>query len=1026
MRTRSSRFFVVLLHLVGCPQHFHNTFEGIVGVQPWPIVMETVSRTNSNDNENLEPVWLQSSDGRCIGPQGRLTADCGDATVWLPVSQPLRKRKRARMGLWSVDEEELDREEAHAASQGLVFYLVDRDVEDILEATIHSSFLPSFWLNPLRAWNNNNNGATKEKDKLHKRANLECLTHTPDGKISVEICDAKQHKIPRVAALPSWGWSLFQTNPDTDGGDNSDDSSFLRPAKKDFIYKSKNKNDEDVCAVVSTEDGSSLSLSSCHRDGGEPKVQLSLIRYRAAPASETSLAKLVGRHNKQEKVRSSSTTRNSQSKKEAAAEEEHVSTTDSTTGNLQRETPSFSQTRDLAHMAALDKSMHPELTSTRRLFMGAASPRPKRRDNPKPRIASLHNINPILLAGDSNHFGSSSGKKSKGGKKSMEEEKKRKRSLAHPESLQNSKSGAGTTMEAPTRKRARIPIHPYIAASKDEVWTDPQTGLQYFTDLSTYLGHDRQTMGRHTLMGVGQYRKAAFIKVYGIALYVSKRDVLADPFFEPYAHMSAEELRQHPEFYEHLRLHPNNFDRSILIQTNMQLSAETIRGSLKAEWTMLTEEAKELIMNSSLEPQPMNDRILEIIQDPSNPSKCSCVAVAPPELGADPTCCARGTELVFTWLKSGDVECRLNRRLVAVFPRRDIGEGIFFEYLRTDNPISPELLDHAVDGFPFLLAPLAQVKGVHSVPSPKIPSTANNNKPFDNPLVRAWVGFVNSVGSHASGMAGSAQRGMVDAANRAQQAVVAGGDVLRTLGDSVRALGDSARVFGDDISRDVLRRRDLFLNRASYFPSIMAKIKKDPIQTVKELMLSRPAPPTLVLMDDEETAHVERRLFKRYPWLDQYYPVAPDEIGPMVIHPTMNVTHKFFLFLVHFYLLVLFLASFPGSTTRFIRRSTRKLRRMSSADSDCSECDEFDADDYLIDEITKYNGKANPTYVRAAKLNFSPRYVRGVKLALSRNRYGDHNEEVTVISSGDDNSSSSTTVLTPTSSLKQKSLSYFL
>ena len=104
--------------------------------------------------------------------------------------------------------------------------------------------------------------------------------------------------------------------------------------------------------------------------------------------------------------------------------------------------------------------------------------------------------------------------------------------------------------------------------------TDPQTGLQYPTDLSGYLRWDRRAKGRQTLMGVGQYRKGYVIKVYGIAFYVSKRDVLADPFFADYADMTSDELRTKPEFYEHLRLHAENFDRTIVIKINMQLAAE--------------------------------------------------------------------------------------------------------------------------------------------------------------------------------------------------------------------------------------------------------------------------------------------------------------------------------------------------------------------------------------------------------------------------------------------------------------------
>ena len=56
--------------------------------------------------------------------------------------------------------------------------------------------------------------------------------------------------------------------------------------------------------------------------------------------------------------------------------------------------------------------------------------------------------------------------------------------------------------------------HPYIEASKNGLWEDPQTGLFYRTDICEYLGHSRKEAGRHTLTGVGLYTRTVFnIKV---------------------------------------------------------------------------------------------------------------------------------------------------------------------------------------------------------------------------------------------------------------------------------------------------------------------------------------------------------------------------------------------------------------------------------------------------------------------------------------------------------------------------------
>ena len=156
-------------------------------------------------------------------------------------------------------------------------------------------------------------------------------------------------------------------------------------------------------------------------------------------------------------------------------------------------------------------------------------------------------------------------------------------------------------------------------------------------------------------------------KVYGIAFYVSKRDVLADPSFQQYAGLSAEELRNRPDFYEKLRTMPppdadpsegGFFDRTLFLKTNMQLSTETMRSSLDSDWKMLSEDDKALLIDTSMKPRPADEQMLAEIRRPDNPSHCSCAQTASEEYQADPSCCARGIELVFTWRKNGDIEVR--------------------------------------------------------------------------------------------------------------------------------------------------------------------------------------------------------------------------------------------------------------------------------------------------------------------------------------------------------------------------------
>ena len=98
--------------------------------------------------------------------------------------------------------------------------------------------------------------------------------------------------------------------------------------------------------------------------------------------------------------------------------------------------------------------------------------------------------------------------------------------------------------------------------------------------------------------------------------------------------------------------------------------------------------------------------MLKNLSDPDRSSKCSCGQMVPDSYDADPSCCSRGTELLFTWRMNGNFEIRLNNRLMDVFPRPDLAKGMFFEYMRSDDPISPEARMRFADGIPSLIAPL--------------------------------------------------------------------------------------------------------------------------------------------------------------------------------------------------------------------------------------------------------------------------------------------------------------------------------
>ncbi len=148
-----------------------------------------------------------------------------------------------------------------------------------------------------------------------------------------------------------------------------------------------------------------------------------------------------------------------------------------------------------------------------------------------------------------------------------------------------------------------------------------------------------------------------FSKIYAVGLYVPKRDVLADSNFAPFAGMGVQELRKNDAFYHHL-MQEGAVDKTLFIKLNMQLATETVRQSLSAEWQLLSDEHKNQLAQSSATPREAEPAMLEKIKSEENTSNCSCGQTAPPEYEADESCCARGTEMVFTWRKNGNLEVR--------------------------------------------------------------------------------------------------------------------------------------------------------------------------------------------------------------------------------------------------------------------------------------------------------------------------------------------------------------------------------
>lgn len=253
-----------------------------------------------------------------------------------------------------------------------------------------------------------------------------------------------------------------------------------------------------------------------------------------------------------------------------------------------------------------------------------------------------------------------------------------------------------------------------------------------------------------------------------------------------------------------------------------------------------------------------------------------------------------------------------------IFPRPDIASGIFFDYLRDDDPISVDFVNNVVEGFPFLLAPLSQVKGVSSG---NMASPISEGRQEQRAFVRALGSFTGLVTSRTEDLS----EWLHDNANA----------VAKGMASVAQSAGDTARNFGEEMDR---RREQVMRQAESSFHFVASRIH--PGRRAMAAMPSWMKDLGSKVLDDEFTSEEDEKKRRRKPaprgrafgspltrWLgeESLEATLPDEIGPM-IHPTMNLTRKVFLALVHLYLMLLLIVSMPGTNTRtklVVRRKQR-------------------------------------------------------------------------------------------------------
>lgn len=581
MGSRSSRFFVIVLHLVGVSY----PSSGIVAVWPWPVALEPLqlwqqekeaaADVTGPSSSQEHPIWLQDTrDGRCLGPTGTFM-ECGDATLWLVERHALPDHRN------NVNT--------------LSFFLLDRDDADV------------------------GSSSSRPQRRTRRQRQAECLDAPSTAISDVVVGPCRTQRRP--------SWQLWRRP----AMHRQQRSSLWTLHEDGTLQPASMEQQPRVCLRRDLVNEDRAILGDCHTENEPDRtelssvVQFSFLQYKTVsvldPAQQTKLPL---------KVRTSASSRPTS----------HP--TASTTRARENEVPARRKKEPVMFPEMKDRS---NLLFQRRNHSASATEKKSSQRSPF-HLRYLSDTNPILLTNTN---------KTTQSKLQLLQQQQQQ----HPSPTDSSTTTNPSNLAS--NKLRRIQTHPYLMAAHNEIWTDPQTQLEYYTDLNTYLGRTPE-QGRQTLTGMGIYRKGYVIKVYGIAFYVSNKDVLADPALMPYASLTAEELRGRKDFYALLRTmgssssSGNFFERTILLKTNMQLSAETMRSSLQADWSYLTEEAKALLASTGMQNLPADEAMLDTIQSPDNPSRCSCSQTAPESYQANPDCCARGTELGFTWTKENVLE----------------------------------------------------------------------------------------------------------------------------------------------------------------------------------------------------------------------------------------------------------------------------------------------------------------------------------------------------------------------------------
>ncbi len=478
---------MVLLHLVGVstdlpPPSFFRIFwndAGIVGVNPALFLLER-SDPSQQGLLDLQPHWLQDAhDQKCLGLMGTFS-ECGDATMWRVIPRAKRHARRRQWIRWATEDDDLDWD----VPQGYalqVFYGTNNCCQDDIARGSPSNMCSG--LSGKSGFNNED------------YSNNECLTRRrKDNKLVMVPCSEDRAWFWKVNEL-----GILHFEKPGRGMRKSNHKKKLLNKRQSFECVWRNAS-VAVLLPCDGRDPSKLINSTSMHDVDERVVQFQFLRQvnkrdLQSPDAEATKLTTDGEVMKVDP--------NPDTSEDNVEKQSWVSTLPYAFGGL----PSL---MDIAHTHAKASVRQTEPRS------GSRTPsilpqRPSEVVSKKvPRF--LGDTNPILVASTNRTVGGSI--RVQGPRRTVMEEK-----LSRQPTSTSSVVHEGSLSHATRPAVRKIQINPYIAASKEERWKDPQTGLVYSTDLCRYLGHERKDVGRHTLTGVGQYTKTMLnIKVRSVSL----------------------------------------------------------------------------------------------------------------------------------------------------------------------------------------------------------------------------------------------------------------------------------------------------------------------------------------------------------------------------------------------------------------------------------------------------------------------------------------------------------------------------